>query len=98
MSFGGHVGSSSDCATRPRAAEIGSNDYVAPDQRSLPIGPMPWQRPSIGSRVTREGHARFWERLEVKLLRATRHLRRSRTRGTKSAQHRIVSDKLVMRP
>jgi hypothetical protein len=33
---------------------------------------MSWQRPNIGSRVTREGHARFWERLEVKFLRATR--------------------------
>jgi diguanylate cyclase (GGDEF)-like protein len=33
---------------------------------------MTWQRPSIGSRVTREGHARFWERPEVKFLRATR--------------------------
>jgi hypothetical protein len=34
---------------------------------------MSWQRPNIGSRVTREGHARFWERPEVKFLRATRH-------------------------
>jgi hypothetical protein len=32
-----------------------------------------WQRLSIGSRVTREGHARFWERPGVKVLRATRH-------------------------
>ena len=31
------------------------------------------QRSNIGSRVTREGHARFWERPEVKFLRATRH-------------------------
>ena len=31
-----------------------------------------WQRPNIGSRVTREGHARFWERPEVKFLGATR--------------------------
>ena len=30
------------------------------------------QRSNIGSRVTREGHARFWERPEVRLLRATR--------------------------
>ena len=37
------------------------------------------QRPNIGSRVTREGHARFWERPEVKFLRATR--RTSRFRG-----------------
>ena len=35
------------------------------------------QRPNIGSRVTREGHARFWERPEVKFLRATRQLQRS---------------------
>src|SRR3981081_4249275 len=27
-----------------------------------------WQRPNIGSRVTREGHARFWERPGVKFL------------------------------
>jgi hypothetical protein len=33
------------------------------------------QRLNIGSRVTREGHARFWERPEVKFLRATRHER-----------------------
>ena len=30
------------------------------------------QRSKIGSRVTREGHARFWERPEVKFLRAAR--------------------------
>ena len=30
------------------------------------------QRSNIGSRVTREGHARFWERPEMKFLRATR--------------------------
>jgi site-specific DNA recombinase len=33
---------------------------------------MSWQRPNIGSRVTREGHARFWERPGAKFLRATR--------------------------
>ena len=33
------------------------------------------RRPNIGSRVTRESHARFWERPEVKFLRATRHQR-----------------------
>jgi hypothetical protein len=36
---------------------------------------MLWQRPNIGSRVNREVHARFWERAEVKLFRATRHFR-----------------------
>ena len=40
-----------------------------------PLGIMPWQRPDIGSRVTREGHARFWERPEAKFLRATRQTR-----------------------
>ena len=38
-----------------------------------PLAAMSWQRPNIGSRVTREGHARFWERPGVKFLRATRH-------------------------
>ena len=33
-----------------------------------------WQRPNIGSRVNQEVHARFWERAEVKFLRATRHV------------------------
>src|SRR5215468_6797345 len=43
------------------------------------------QRPNIGSRVTREGHARFWERPEVNFLRATRHGRRFGTRARASA-------------
>src|SRR5262249_34337432 len=34
---------------------------------------MSWKRPNIGSRMSREVHVRFWERLEVKFLRATRH-------------------------
>jgi hypothetical protein len=33
---------------------------------------MTGKRPNIGSRVNREVHARFWERSEVKFLRATR--------------------------
>ena len=35
--------------------------------------PFKMQRLNIGSRVTREGHARFWERPGVRFLRATRH-------------------------
>ena len=31
-----------------------------------------WQRPNIGSRVSREAHARFWEHAEVRFLRVTR--------------------------
>ena len=42
-----------------------------------PLDAMSWQRPNIGSRVIREGHARFWERAEVKFLRATRHERKN---------------------
>ena len=34
--------------------------------------PFKMQRLNIGSRVTREGHARFWERPAVKFRRATR--------------------------
>src|SRR5258705_2144129 len=33
---------------------------------------MSWQRPNIGGRMNREVHVRFWERPEVKVLRATR--------------------------
>jgi integral membrane sensor domain MASE1 len=32
------------------------------DHQRASLVSMPWQRPDIGSRVTREGHARFWER------------------------------------
>src|ERR1039458_4353741 len=46
---------------------------------------MAWQRPNIGSRVNREVHARFWERLEVKFLRATRPLLHSRHRNNSVA-------------
>jgi hypothetical protein len=51
---------------------------------------MSWQRPNIGSRVTREGHARFWERPEVKFLRATRHAETCLTTQPWSAFERIT--------
>src|SRR5215472_13685014 len=38
MSSGGHVESSSDCATRPKAREIGLTVYAGPIQPSLHIG------------------------------------------------------------
>src|SRR5258705_8492210 len=38
MSSGGHVASSSGCATRPKGREIGSHGYAVPTQHSLPIG------------------------------------------------------------
>jgi len=46
---------------------------------------MSWQWPNIGSRVTREGHARFWERPKVRFLRATRHQRRFKRKPRTSA-------------
>jgi hypothetical protein len=48
-------------------------------KREEPVGEAkPFeQRLNIGSRVTREGHARFWERPEVKFPRATRQQHQS---------------------
>src|ERR1700757_1081723 len=43
-----------------------------------PLEVMSWQWLNIGSRVTRDGHARFWERPAVKFLRATRQSRHFR--------------------
>src|SRR5467141_3353044 len=48
---------------------------------------MSWKRPNIGSRMNREVHIRFWERLEVKLLRATRQRRRYRPRSRRVRSH-----------
>src|SRR4029434_10892268 len=44
------------------------------------LGAMPWPRLNIGSRVTREGHARFWERLGVQFPWATRQFHHSQKR------------------
>src|SRR5260370_25839045 len=38
MSSGGHVASSSECATRPKVREIGLTGYAVPTRRSLLIG------------------------------------------------------------
>src|SRR5262249_46166400 len=38
MSSGGHVASSSECATRPEAREIGLTGCAVPTQHSSPIG------------------------------------------------------------
>src|SRR6516225_7033805 len=38
MSFGGHVASSSECATSPKVREIGSTSSAVPNQHSLLIG------------------------------------------------------------
>src|SRR4029450_2710657 len=48
------------------------------------LGAMPWPRLNIGSRVTREGHARFWERLGVQFPCATRQRLSSSSCGLKT--------------
>src|SRR2546429_8797312 len=59
---------------------------------------MSWQRPNIGSRVTREGHARFWERPAVRLLRATRQSRRFRDVRVTSAYAPRAATKRTWKP
>jgi hypothetical protein len=61
------------CATRPRVQEIGLTGSAVPIQHSSLIGRYVMATAEHRSRVNREVHARFWERPEVKLLRATRH-------------------------
>ncbi len=56
---------------RLRHQTKGARDWFDRLRRANPtplctLAAMSWQRPNIGSRVTREGHARFWERPEVK--------------------------------
>ena len=66
---------------------------LANRKREEPVGEAkPFkQRPNIGSRVTREGHARFWERPEVKFLRATRRIRALHDNRLNGRCRRIVS-------
>src|SRR5215472_15635157 len=67
-SFAGHAVSSSECVIGPKGHVTGLTGSVGrPSLR--PLGPMPWQRPNIGSRVNREVHARFWERPGVRFPR-----------------------------
>jgi hypothetical protein len=54
-----------------------------------PLGIMSRQRRNIGSRVTREGHARFWERPGVKFRRATRRTSPFRGEDRKVCNRRI---------
>src|SRR5262245_10223145 len=56
----------------------------APPRQPSPLrslAAMSWQRPNIGSRVNRQVHARFWERPEAKVLRATRHSEKNSRRA-----------------
>jgi len=54
------------CVVRPWPLANWKQEEPADEAKPFP------QRSNIGSRVTREGHARFWERPEVQFLRATR--------------------------
>src|SRR5262249_36787738 len=64
---------------RPRA----NRQREEPEDEATPfLAAMPWKRLNIGSRMNREVHVRFWERPEVRLLRATRQTRRFRRRQT----------------
>jgi len=65
MSFDGHAASSSGCAIKPRARGTGSTAFVGRTGTFLRTGSYGNGRAS-GSRVTRECHARFWERLGVR--------------------------------
>ena len=59
------------CVVRPRP--LANWKQEEPVDEAKPFK----QRSNIGSRVTREGHARIWERPEVKFLRATRRVSRA---------------------
>src|ERR1039458_4167498 len=91
MSLAGRAANSSGFAINRKAPEIGLSGFAAPLQHSSLIAAMLWQRPNIGSRVNREVHARFWERAEVKFLRATRHSRRFRDVRHMSA-YRVIPE------
>jgi hypothetical protein len=58
----------------PAASIAFAQPTIVAGRLFCPLGIMSRQRLNIGSRVTREGHARFWERErpEVKFVRATR--------------------------
>ena len=58
---------------------------------------MSWKRLNIGSRVNREVHARFWERAEVKFLRATRHFHQTDTLPAERARAFIAGPVLLVR-
>src|SRR5436305_2423560 len=56
---------------KSRAGSVDTGDpFIAGSVRPLAAGL--WQRPNTGSRMSREVHVRFWERVGVKLPRATR--------------------------
>ena len=81
------------------AIRLGVRECPAPPRHSNPLrslAAMLWQRSNIGSRVNREVHARFWERAEVKFLRATRHPRRFELAAALSAPIHIAAELLVV--
>ena len=56
------------CVVQPRP--WANRQREEPVDEAKPFNAMSWQRPNIGSRINREVHVRFWERAEVKFLRA----------------------------
>ena len=49
-----------------KGAGTGSTGCAEQRRGSSPTGRFVWQRPNIGSRVSREAHARFWEQPGVR--------------------------------
>src|SRR5215467_9876742 len=84
MSSAGRAVSSNGCVTKPKEREIGLTGCLCQSEALRSLAAMSWKRPNIGSRMNREVHVRFWERLEMKLLRATRQVQPSRPR-----RHRV---------
>src|SRR5215469_12456795 len=72
MSSGGYAASSSGCATRPKAREIGSSEYAGPTQHSLPIGYYVTATAEHREPCDSRGSCTVLERPEVKFLLATR--------------------------
>jgi hypothetical protein len=85
MSSGWHGASSSACATKPKAREIGSTGYAGPTQHSSFIGHYAMATTEHREPYQSRGSVRFWERPEVKLLRATRQSRRQSASPASSA-------------
>jgi hypothetical protein len=95
MSFDGPAANTSGWSIGPRREELVR--LAAPSESSTlcPLAAMPWQRPNIGSRMNREVHVRFRERLRVKLPRATRQ---SRHFGRRPAPSGLPGSTDIVRP
>src|SRR6266478_91433 len=59
-------------ADHPKTGALFHAD-LHPPSSLCPLAPAVCRRPNIGSRMSREAHVRFWERVGVRLPGATRH-------------------------